>query len=127
MAPLIHLDTHVVAWLFEPRIDLLGRRAIAAIESGTLHISPAVVLELGFLREIGRLTATPAGILASLHQQIGLQLSPLPFGLVVDAALHLDWTGDPFDRLIAAQATAADAVLVTRDRTMRARLPATAW
>jgi len=48
VAALIHLDTHVVAWLYEPRTDLLSRRATALVEGGSLQISPAVMLELAF-------------------------------------------------------------------------------
>ena len=127
VASLIHLDTHVVAWLYEPRTDLLSRRAHAQIESGALHVSPAVLLELEFLREIGRLSVGSNRIFASLHRQLALQLCSIPFGRVVEAALALDWTRDPFDRLIAAQAAAAGAKLVTRDRTIRKHFPASAW
>jgi len=39
----------------------------------------------------------------------------LPFRLVVDYALKQSWGRDPFDRLIVANAKAADAPLVTKD------------
>ena len=43
----------------------------------------------------------------------------LPTASIVGAALLQTWTRDPFDRLITANAAAAAAVLVTRDRAMR--------
>ncbi|MDP2432311.1 MAG: hypothetical protein Q8O33_09780 [Pseudomonadota bacterium] len=53
--------------------------------------------------------------------------SDLPYGRVVDAAERIDWTRDPFDRLIVAQAMAADAALVTADHLIRDRFPGAVW
>ncbi|HLK10954.1 MAG TPA: hypothetical protein VKW76_06200 [Candidatus Binatia bacterium] len=45
MEALIYLDTHVVAWLYAGRVDLLSARAIQLVNDEDLRISPAVVLE----------------------------------------------------------------------------------
>jgi hypothetical protein len=58
MAPLIYLDTHVVAWLFSARIDLLPAGVRTRIEESDLLISPAVKLELEYLYEIHRITSS---------------------------------------------------------------------
>jgi PIN domain nuclease of toxin-antitoxin system len=59
----IHLDTHVVAWLFAGRLDLLSEPARSVIEAEDLVISPMVILELEYLFEINR-TTQPGRIVA---------------------------------------------------------------
>ena len=54
MEALIYLDTHVAAWLYAGRADLLSKRAHTLIDAEELRISPAVILELQYLqRSIG--------------------------------------------------------------------------
>lgn len=123
----VHLDTHVVCWLYEGRIDLLSAAAAQAIEQGRLMISPIVDLELQLLHEIGRILKGPETILSALAFDIGLETATTTFTVVAAAARGLSWTRDPFDRLIAAQAIVADAKLVTRDRLMRKHCTAALW
>jgi PIN domain nuclease of toxin-antitoxin system len=128
MATLTHLDTHVVVWLYLPRRDLLSQPAQEAIEEGELAVSPMVVLELSYLNEIGRLRVRGPEVVSSLQGQLGLSIDDTPFARVVDVAHDEDWTPDPFDRLIAAQATAARAAaLVTADDTIRKNVPIALW
>ena len=47
---LIHLDTHVVCWLYAGRLELLSPAARGAIERATLAVSPMVGLELQYLK-----------------------------------------------------------------------------
>jgi len=124
---LIHLDTHVVCWLFEGRIELLSPAAAQAIDRGALEISPMVALELQYLREIGRIRHGPGRILTALRRDLGLSVSELAFEAVVARARTLAWTRDPFDRLISAHAAAARARLVTRDDVIRRRFRAALW
>ena len=42
-------------------------------------------------------------------------------------SLEIDWTRDPFDRLIVAQAIAADGFLLTKDRTILNHSVAALW
>ena len=121
----VHLDTHVVVWLFnsEEALALFSKRARAAIEEAPeLLVSPAVLLELALLRETGRITAGAQEVLVALRGSIGLELADESFVEVATEAARLAWTRDPFDRLIAAQAKAGGAHLVTRDRTIRANV-----
>lgn len=124
---LIHLDTHVVCWLYAGRVDLLSPAARKAIERGTLAVSPMVGLELQYLREIGRIRHGPGRILAALRGDLGLSISDLPFAAVAARARTLAWTRDPFDRLIAAEAAVARARLVTRDDLLRRRFRSALW
>jgi PIN domain nuclease of toxin-antitoxin system len=111
----VHLDTHVIIWLYEGRVDRLGKEARRAIESSNPVASPAAVLELEFLHEIGKLKPSATRVMTALAAEIGLQICDMTFRTVVDRALHEDWGRDPFDRLIVANAKAASAALVSKD------------
>ena len=78
--------------------------------------SPAAVLELQLLHEIGRVAPAVATIMDTLARDIGLRVADERFDLIASAALAESWTRDPFDRLIVAHARYLDAVLLTRDR-----------
>lgn len=127
MAGLTHLDSHLLVWLYLPRLDLLSARARQALDDSDLAASPITLLELTYLKEIGRLTADGPAIFASLKDQIGLVVDETPFSRVVDEAHAQSWTRDPFDRLIAAHALAAQATLLSADQTMRDHVPGALW
>ncbi len=127
MAPLIYLDTHVVVWLFSNRVDLLTAGVRARIEESDLLISPAVKLELQFLFEIRRLTVPGAEVVETLGKELALRVCDLPFLDVIEIALDASWTRDPFDRLIASQATLRGAALLTRDDNLRTHCPWAEW
>ncbi len=123
-----HLDTHVVVWLAAALVGALSRDARRAIERAeVIEISPMVVYELEVLHELGRLDRPPSAILGPLTERVGLAVSPLGFQAVVERAASLEWTREPCDRLITAQAEVAGARLVTRDRSIRAQSAAALW
>jgi len=90
-------------------------------------ISPAVVLELEYLHEIGRLAVGGNAITQGLSAQLGLSVCDRPFAAVVEAALDQDWTRDPFDRLIVGQAALSGSTLLTKDQTIRSHYRNAAW
>lgn len=122
-----YLDTHVAAWLYAGRVDLLSARARKLIDSEELRISPVVTLELELLREIGRLTVGGNTVVQGLSAQIGLRVCDLSFAAVVEAALDQHWTRDPFDRMIVGQAAVGGSTLVTKDETIRRRYGGARW
>ena len=124
---MIHLDTHVVVWLFAPRPDLLSPSVKDCLERDDLVVSPMVLLELDYLRETGRLAVGAETIFQSLQTSIGLGLCDVPFARVIQAAAKQTWTRDPFDRIIVGQATAARRRLVTRDQTILEHFPGAIW
>ena len=124
---MIYLDTHVLVRLYLGEVDKLGAAARKAIEDHDLRVSPAAVLELEFLHEIGRLKPTASKVVNVLGQEIGLVVCELPFRTVVDHALKESWSRDPFDRLIVANAKAADAPLVTRDERILRNYSCALW
>ena len=124
---LVHLDTHVVIWLYEGRFEELSATARSMIEDGRCVISPMVRLELQYLFEIGRNNLDADTVLAALRQLMPLEVCGGDFDEVVRAALPLNWTRDVFDRLIAAQALHEGAVLLTRDPKVREHFPQAVW
>jgi PIN domain nuclease of toxin-antitoxin system len=124
---LIYLDTHVVAWLYSGDTRRLSARARDAIEVNDLLVSPMVALELEYLKETGRLTASADAIVDELHRRIGLEVCDLSFASVVSSARALVWTRDPFDRMIVGHAAAAGRPLLTKDRSIRRRFRTAIW
>jgi len=127
MAALIYLDTHVVAWLYAGRTDLLSLRAKDAINRDELLVSPMVTLELEYLHEIDRLKVRAESVMRSLQGQLGLRVCDLGFPEIVASAVGQRWTRDPFDRLIVAHAVATGRPLLTRDETIRRHYRRALW
>jgi PIN domain nuclease of toxin-antitoxin system len=125
-ASVIYLDTHVLLRLCEGRTDL-GPTARKAVEREPLLASPAAVLELEFLHEIGRLKVSASQVIAILEKDLDLRICDLPFRSVVERALGEKWGRDPFDRLIVANARARNAALATRDERILRHYPLAVW
>ncbi|MDQ6525282.1 PIN domain-containing protein [Nocardioides sp. LHD-245] len=115
----LHLDTHVVVWLYAGEHARFPDPVRERLAADPLRISPIVRLELTYLHEIGRITVPAARIVDELERAIGLEEDVTPFGAVTRAAEALSWTRDPFDRLIAAQALVSFATLATKDDVLR--------
>jgi PIN domain nuclease of toxin-antitoxin system len=126
---MIHLDTHVVLWLAEGRVDLLppGLRGLLAGGRTRPLVSPMVRLELTYLYEVGRIVAPAAEILEALRVDIDLGPAESPFERVAAIACAQSWTRDPFDRLIVAHAVADDLPLYSRDAVILANAPIARW
>lgn len=124
---MIYLDTHVLVRLYLGEVDKLSEPARNAIESEDLFASPAAILELELLHEIGRLDPAAAKVVQVLEQELGLRVCDLPFRTVANQAIKENWTSDPFDRLIVANTKAANAQLVTKDDKIRRNYPRAIW
>jgi PIN domain nuclease of toxin-antitoxin system len=123
-----YLDTCVVVWLFGGERHKLSKMAIAGIQAeDEILISPAVVLELQLLHEIKRARTTALKVIERLSSEIGLAVCRLPFASVIESAVDLTWTRDPFDRLIVAHASANEAPLVTKDERIRRHYKRSIW
>lgn len=112
----IFLDTHVVIWLHQGCLDEFSKDALESIEKNDLFISPMVILEMQYLREVGRVRASPDAIVKYLEETIGLTVSDVALQRLVQKGLGQSWTRDPFDRLIVAHAQIERSSLLTRDK-----------
>jgi PIN domain nuclease of toxin-antitoxin system len=126
-AVLAHLDTHMLIWLYSKPDRAWPEQVVHLLESATLRYSPMVRLELHYLLEIGRITVSPTELLLELSETLSLRECDHPFAAVVEQAQTLTWTRDPFDRLIVAQAMAANAKLITHDENIRMNFPGAVW
>jgi len=127
MAALTYLDTHVVAWLFAGRLDLLPVGARRRLDAGNLLISPMVELELETLFATGRTAKAGTEVVESLRLEIGLTICDLPFPQVIEAAIGQSWTRDPFDRILVGQAALRQAPLLTKDDLIRQHYAQAVW
>jgi PIN domain nuclease of toxin-antitoxin system len=125
---LAYLDTHVAVWLAAGQLDRISRKAQRMLESATLILSPAVLLELEYLFEFKRTKVPARDLLRKLEHEIGLTLCDLPCSSVAFAALDEKWTRDPFDRLIVAHAKANGlAHLISADEEIAEHYQCTVW
>ena len=113
---MILLDTNAVIWLDQnnKRVRALAR------SSSRLLVSPATLLELQMLEEIGRLRlrARLRGIIDSDRWEID---DPPALDWFEHSAEE-SWTRDPFDRLIVAHARLRGARLASGDRAILEQL-----
>lgn len=108
------LDTHVVIWWVEadPRITTTWLEAIVD-DSNTVYVSAASAWEIEIKKRQGRLPFTPTVV--EVAERYGFELLPISVSDAVTAG-SLDWShGDPFDRMLAAQAIDHSMKLVTGD------------
>ncbi|MGH8021179.1 MAG: type II toxin-antitoxin system VapC family toxin [Opitutaceae bacterium] len=109
------LDSHVVVWwsLFPARLRTSTRDALVAPENDVL-LSAASVWELNLKIAKQKLTL-PADYSARLLAD-GLEELPITIKHTVRAIALPPLHGDPFDRLLIAQALTEGLILVTSDR-----------
>jgi PIN domain nuclease of toxin-antitoxin system len=127
MEILTYLDTHVVLWLYAGEIERLSKPAFQRILKYETVISPLVRLELAYLYETERITVKPAKILATLEKDVGLKIKDCSSEKLAEEASKMSWTRDPFDRMIAAQASEENSFLVTKDRVILKNYKKAIW
>ena len=113
------LDSHVVLWWLDGD-ETLSHEVFTAIEetADEVLVSAATVWELEIKRAKGKV-ASPLDLIERIEDDGFLYLDvTAEHGL--DAARLPRHHGDPFDRMLVAQAQAETAVLVTDDEQLRA-------
>jgi len=123
-----YLDTHVALWIAAGKLKRMSSRALALIEKAELLLPPMSLLELEYMHELGRSKLQARDILSKLEHEVGLRLCDLPYAQVASTALDEEWTRDPFDRMIVAQAKANGlAPLISADEEIAKHYPRTVW
>jgi PIN domain nuclease of toxin-antitoxin system len=102
-------------WLYAGLIDKLSELAKNLINESEIYVSPIVRLELQYLYEIKRITHQPDTIIAELSEQIGLQICSRSFNQIISVSLTINWTRDPFDRIITANSQIGNNILLSKD------------
>jgi PIN domain nuclease of toxin-antitoxin system len=111
------LDTHFLIWLVL-RSKRLGE--FPWIDRyRPWGVSPVSFLEIQFLAEIGRLSVRNPEFVTAVMDDARFRVDDVPLGTVIRHALRLDWTRDPFDRLLVAHSAARRIALCTLDRRIR--------
>jgi PIN domain nuclease of toxin-antitoxin system len=116
--PVILLDTNALLWLDRnhPRSRPLTR------QRRRLYVSPASLLEIQLLTEVGRVRLRRGTTPVTLSRdERWLVDSPPSIGWF-EEALALTWTRDPFDRLLVAHARTRGWRLATADAALLDRL-----
>lgn len=112
------LDTHVLLWsLCDPA--RLGRKNRALIERSEVFVSAASLWEISIKAALGKLRAQPQDVLDAI-EPAGFDLLPVQAGHTVEVFSLGTQHGDPFDRLLVAQARFERATLLTFDETLLA-------
>ena len=123
-----YLDTQVVVWLATGKLRRFSSNTRDLLEGTDLLLSPIVLLELEYLYEHKRIKLPARDIQRKIEHEIGARLCELPFSTIAGAALDEKWSGDPFDRMIVANAKANGfAWLISADEEIRKHYPRTVW
>ena len=113
---IVYTDTHIITRMAAGQLNDLSQKAIDLINNGCLFYSPMVGLELHYLYERNRLPCTPDEILSHLFKETFLQVSDVSFAQIALKAREINWTRDPFDCLITAEAMLVpNAYLITKE------------
>jgi PIN domain nuclease of toxin-antitoxin system len=113
------LDSHVLLW-FLTQPERLRRPAFAAIDDPTNEVSYSAVnlWELAIIRVKGRLQFDDDAMQAGIREQRFMEL-PITSRHGLAAAALPPIHGDPFDRMLVAQAMLEGLTLVTHDWLVR--------
>ena len=118
----------MAVWLHAGLIERLSTAAKREIEDNELLLSPMVLLEMHYLYRRKRIAVEPAALFSYLNTTFGIAVCDYPFAAVALAAISVDWTDDPFDRIIVAQASANhDSALITADTEIRRHYQPAVW
>lgn len=116
------LDTHVVLWAIDGKPQLKPSvRAALQGSNASLFLSLASLWEIGIKLARGRLMLPGGGMdyLLAFMERWRIELLPVTLGHVRAASLLPFHHGDPFDRMLIAQANTEGLGLVSNDAKVR--------
>ena len=108
------LDTHIVYWYFydDARVP---KRALEIMQSAqSVYVSSVTLWEIAIKVRIGKMQAAPEEMIHRMDES-GLLELPITFVHAVEVAKLPLLHGDPFDRMLVAQAIGESLFLITAD------------
>lgn len=116
----ILLDSHAFLWWLaeNPKLSADARKAVAD-PSSIIHVSAATIWELSIKAALGKLDLDGADLVEEIGANDFVEL-PMTARHSLAAATLPHHHGDPFDRMLIAQAQLEDLTIVTRDPAFRA-------
>jgi PIN domain nuclease of toxin-antitoxin system len=122
------LDTHAFVWTLV-QSHLLSLRAAALIddEANEVLVSAVTAYEIEYKRRRDPILSVLPADLDEAVTMPGFKWLPLTPQHAVTAGRLPRLHGDPFDRMLAAQALAENITLITRDRLVAAYGPVIVW
>jgi PIN domain nuclease of toxin-antitoxin system len=112
------LDTHFLLW------TALGSHRLDEFPWLDAYrpwgVSPASFLEIQFLAEVGRVEVEQPAFTRAVASDPRFVVDEAPLVALMEKALPLSWTRDPFDRLLAAHSEARRVPLCSLNRRIRA-------
>jgi len=113
------LDTHFLLWTVLQADRLREFPWLDAYRPW--GISPVSFLEVQFLAEVGRLEVQQPDFSQAVAADPRFVIDEVPLVALMEKALPLSWTRDPFDRLLAAHSEARRVPFCTLNQRMRAK------
>lgn len=108
------LDTHLLLWAMEGSRKI-SRKTLAEIERSEVFVSAASLWEVSIKAGLGKLRIDPENLLGAIDKAGFLQL-PIEGAHAARVYSLGDHQGDPFDRLLVAQAEVEGMTLLTSDQ-----------
>jgi len=112
------LDTHFVVWIATKSKRLKRYPWLDAYEPW--GVSPISLLEIQLLAEVGRGRIDNPRFSNALKDDPRFEIDEPPLTALVEKAIAVSWTRDPFDRLIAAHSQVRRVALCSVDSVMLA-------
>ena len=111
------LDTHFLLWI------IVGAARLAEFpwldRYAPWGVSPLSFLEVKYLGEVGRLDVKIEEFTTAVMHDPRFLVDEVPLLSLIQQALPLSWTRDPFDRLLVAHSAARRTPLCTVDADIR--------
>lgn len=111
------IDTHFLIWL------VLGSKRLAEFPWLDRYrpwgVSPISFLEIQFLAEVGKLSVRNPEFTDRVMNDARFIVDDIPLMSLVQQAIIVDWTRDPFDRLLVAHSSFRSVPFCTTDRVIR--------
>ena len=110
------LDTHVLLWALDNPARL-GRKTRSLIERSETLVSVASLWEISIKARLGKLKVGPQDVFDAIEPS-GFDVLPVQPAHAIEVFSLGPVHGDPFDRLLVAQAMSERATLLTFDQAL---------